>query len=66
RIEGFEEIDGSPGFVQKYIGLNVGDVVKQTSDGFDRVGYSMNVAPDLRSAQRYARDAAEKVRIQYA
>lgn len=66
RIEGFEEIDGSPGFVQKYIGLNVGDVVEQTSDGFDRVGYSMNIAPDLRTAQRYAREAAEKVKIQYA
>lgn len=65
-IDGFQELDASPGFVQKYIGLSVGDVVEQSSDGYDRIGYSMNIAPDLRSAQRFAREAAEKVRIRYA
>lgn len=65
RIEGFQEIDASPGFVQKYIGLKVGDQAKATADGFDRIGYSMNIASDLSSAQRFAREAAEKVKIQY-
>lgn len=66
EIEGFRDIDASPGFVQKYIGLKIGDRVKRTSDGFDRIGYSMNIAPDIRSAQRFAREAAEGVRIHYA
>jgi biotin carboxylase len=66
RIDGFQELDTSPGFVQKYIGLNIGDRANATSDGFDRIGYSMNIASDLSSAQRFAREAAEKVKIQYA
>ncbi|MDI3289011.1 ATP-grasp domain-containing protein [Polyangium sp. 15x6] len=64
-VEGFDELDGSPGFLEKFISVGVGDRLVAFGDGTDRVGYSMNAAADLASAKARARAAASCVRIVY-
>jgi biotin carboxylase len=65
-IVGFDEIERVPGFEEKYISVHVGDVSSPSSDGFDRIGYSMNTAATVREAKALAAQAAAKVQISYA
>lgn len=64
-INQFDEIDNEPGFLDKYLKIRVGDILEETFDGDDRIGYSMNEASTLSKAKQYAKKAVEKIEIIY-
>lgn len=64
-VKGFDEIEKSPGFIEKGIRVKAGDRLVASSDGYDRIGYSMNTAADIAGAKARAQAAADRVRIIY-
>ncbi len=64
-IQGFDQLEEAPGFLEKFIRVGVGDQVHAHGDGFDRIGYSMHSAADLATAKDWARVAAGGVNIVY-
>jgi biotin carboxylase len=62
-VDGFDQADASPGFIEKYLAVKIGDRMRALGDALDRVGFCMCSASTTAEAKDRARRLAEGVRL---